>query len=87
MGTSATLHAIPPRSTQGARVPVDFRADIRSRLQRLGKSTYWLAESLVGEVTRSSIYSYLREKHPTEIGADKLEAMLNVLEEEERKRK
>jgi hypothetical protein len=67
-------------------VPVDFRAQIRARLKMLGESTYWLAELLNGKVTRSAIYNYLRKKSPSEIGADKLEAILNALEEAERKR-
>jgi hypothetical protein len=87
MATSITFHAIPPRSTQGARVPVDFRSQIRQRLDRMKLTKYWLAEQLNGKVTRSAIYNYLREKSPSEIGADKLEAMLNVLEETERQQK
>jgi hypothetical protein len=66
-------------------VPVDFRAQIRERLAKLDVKTYWLAEQLNGKVTRSAIYGYLRKSKPSEIGADKLEAILNLLEQAERK--
>jgi hypothetical protein len=67
-------------------MPVDFRAQIRQRLKKLDRTVYWLAEELKSKVTRSAIYGYLREDKPSEIGADKLEKILNLLEEAESKR-
>lgn len=64
-------------------MPVNFRKDIRERLKRLDKSIYWLASITRGKVNRSAIYNYLRTKAPAEMGADKLEIVLNALAEAE----
>lgn len=84
---SHTLHAFPRSRRQRKPVP-DFRSDIRRRLAALGVNPHWLAQQLKGQrVSQASIYNYLREESPSEIGADKLEKMLTVIEEEERRRK
>lgn len=87
MATSTSMPLLSSSVLRTA-MPVDFRAQIRARLARLNLKKYWLAEQLNGQVTRSAIYNYLREdKRRSEIGADKLEMILNVLEDAEKKQK
>jgi hypothetical protein len=73
-------------------VPIDFRAEIKQRLKRLGKSTRWLCDELQSRgVGRGTIYEFLRDPTPgkpqRQIGSDHLVEILNLLERAERSQK
>ena len=63
----------------------DFRKQILDKLEKLGKSKYWLSQQLGDTPSVNALYTYLREGSETDMKGAHIAKILDVLEREEKR--